>query len=184
MTVPQASRLQLRDAECRRDACGTPGSPHSATYTRLLLPFSLLLDETEPHGFNTPCRDGRLAQLVRAPARQAGGHWFESSIAHHPSPERSADEGCRAVARKREGGPALQAMRAPATAWQAHYFNAFFLRLVFGLLHHSPLRRKCSACHGGWDKRPLILRMLKKATAKVVRSTSTSATPTIRFPCL
>ena len=26
---------------------------------------------------------GRLAQLVRAPARHAGGHWFESSIAHH-----------------------------------------------------------------------------------------------------
>ena len=25
---------------------------------------------------------GRLAQLVRAPALQAGGHWFESSIAH------------------------------------------------------------------------------------------------------
>ncbi len=30
------------------------------------------------------CRDafGRLAQLVRAPALQAGGHWFESNIAH------------------------------------------------------------------------------------------------------
>ena len=26
---------------------------------------------------------GRLAQLVRAPALHAGGHWFESSIAHH-----------------------------------------------------------------------------------------------------
>ena len=26
---------------------------------------------------------GRLAQLVRAPALQAGGHWFESYIAHH-----------------------------------------------------------------------------------------------------
>ena len=26
---------------------------------------------------------GRLAQLARAPARQAGGHWFEPSIAHH-----------------------------------------------------------------------------------------------------
>ena len=25
---------------------------------------------------------GRLAQMVRAPALQAGGHWFESSIAH------------------------------------------------------------------------------------------------------
>ena len=25
---------------------------------------------------------GRLAQLVRALARQARGHWFESSIAH------------------------------------------------------------------------------------------------------
>ena len=27
--------------------------------------------------------DGRLAQLVRAPALQAGGHRFESYIAHH-----------------------------------------------------------------------------------------------------
>ena len=27
---------------------------------------------------------GRLAQLVRALARQARGHWFESSIAHSP----------------------------------------------------------------------------------------------------
>ena len=26
---------------------------------------------------------GRLAQLVRAPALQAGGHRFESYIAHH-----------------------------------------------------------------------------------------------------
>lgn len=29
---------------------------------------------------------GRLAQLVRAPARQAGGHWFEPSNAHIRSP--------------------------------------------------------------------------------------------------
>ncbi len=28
-------------------------------------------------------RTGRLAQLARALARQARGHWFESSIAHH-----------------------------------------------------------------------------------------------------
>ena len=27
--------------------------------------------------------NGRLAQLVRAPALQAGGHRFESCIAHH-----------------------------------------------------------------------------------------------------
>ena len=27
--------------------------------------------------------EGRLAQLVRAPALQAGGHRFESYIAHH-----------------------------------------------------------------------------------------------------
>ena len=29
---------------------------------------------------------GRLAQLARAPARHAGGHWFESSTAQFPSP--------------------------------------------------------------------------------------------------
>ena len=33
-----------------------------------------------PVAASTP---GRLAQLARAPARQAGGHWFESSNAHH-----------------------------------------------------------------------------------------------------
>ena len=27
---------------------------------------------------------GSIAQLVRAPALQAGGHWFESSCSHHP----------------------------------------------------------------------------------------------------
>ena len=30
---------------------------------------------------------GRLAQLVRAPALQAGGHRFESCIAHHEKPK-------------------------------------------------------------------------------------------------
>ena len=30
--------------------------------------------------------DGRLAQLARALARQARGHWFESSIAHFVVP--------------------------------------------------------------------------------------------------
>ena len=30
-------------------------------------------------------KQGRLAQLVRALARQARGHWFESSIAHFTS---------------------------------------------------------------------------------------------------
>ena len=28
-------------------------------------------------------KDGSIAQLVRAPALQAGGHWFESSCSHH-----------------------------------------------------------------------------------------------------
>jgi hypothetical protein len=27
---------------------------------------------------------GQLAQLVRAPGSHPGGHWFESSTAHHP----------------------------------------------------------------------------------------------------
>ncbi len=33
--------------------------------------------------FHTPFIPGRLAQLVRAPALQAGGHRFESCTAHH-----------------------------------------------------------------------------------------------------
>ena len=36
---------------------------------------------------------GRLAQLVRAPALQAGGHWFESSAAHQAAPRRSDSSG-------------------------------------------------------------------------------------------
>ena len=32
--------------------------------------------------YNSPCYGG-LAQLVRAPASHAGGHWFESSSLHH-----------------------------------------------------------------------------------------------------
>ena len=30
--------------------------------------------------------NGSIAQLVRAPALQAGGHWFESSCSHHSLP--------------------------------------------------------------------------------------------------
>ncbi len=40
---------------------------------------SLLLPAAE---LKTARISGRLAQLVRALARQARGHWFESSIAH------------------------------------------------------------------------------------------------------
>ena len=35
-----------------------------------------------PGGARLLVFSGRLAQLVRALARQARGHWFESSIAH------------------------------------------------------------------------------------------------------
>ena len=39
-------------------------------------------------------RNGRLAQLVRAPALQAGGRWFEPGIAHHyEGPSDSLSEG-------------------------------------------------------------------------------------------
>ncbi len=34
-------------------------------------------------------RDGRIAQLVRVPARQAGGQWFESTCAHHKTQKRT-----------------------------------------------------------------------------------------------
>ena len=48
-----------------------------------------LFGTPRPRSFATPgmCRylllPGRLAQLVRAPALQAGGRWFEPGIAHH-----------------------------------------------------------------------------------------------------
>ena len=40
-----------------------------------------------PHHRNAcQIKDGGLAQLVRAPASHAGGHWFESSSLHHRKP--------------------------------------------------------------------------------------------------
>ena len=47
---------------------------------------------------------GRLAQLVRARGSHPRGHWFESSIAHHPSrpdPRRGVDAGWTGGARAR-----------------------------------------------------------------------------------
>ena len=41
-------------------------------------------------------QQGSIAQLVRAPALQAGGHWFESSCSHH------------------ENGPVVQSVRTLA----------------------------------------------------------------------
>ena len=44
-----------------------------------------LLTNYDPKWYIINCQPGygRLAQLVRAPALQAGGHRFESYIAHH-----------------------------------------------------------------------------------------------------
>src|ERR1700693_3887225 len=46
-------------------------------------------------------KDGRLAQLVRAPALQAGGRRFESCTAHHNPFVRSGDIGNRTFRRHR-----------------------------------------------------------------------------------
>lgn len=40
-----------------------------------------VVDMLPSMGYTRPCVAG-LAQLVRAPALQAGGHWFESSTPH------------------------------------------------------------------------------------------------------
>ena len=46
------------------------------------------VDKSGSFPYNNFCRltkrqPGSIAQLVRAPALQAGGHWFESSCSHH-----------------------------------------------------------------------------------------------------
>ena len=63
--------------------------------------MKLTVDIYAPVWYSNPCRsrgwpDGSIAQLVRAPALQAGGHWFESSCSHH------------------ENGPVVQSVRTLA----------------------------------------------------------------------
>src|SRR5262245_4126854 len=48
-----------------------------------------------PRGYNPPTR--AVSSVGRAPARQAGGHWFEPSTAHHlKAPQRHGAFVCRA----------------------------------------------------------------------------------------
>ena len=65
----------------------THACAHSAGYRILRTdptrPPAGRIEKTARRGFRQV--RGRLAQPVRAPALQAGGHWFESSIAHHSS---------------------------------------------------------------------------------------------------
>jgi hypothetical protein len=55
----------------------TPDSPHTR---RTAMP-PIGLDTSGPQGYSEPFAYGPLAQLARAPARHAGGHWFKSSTA-------------------------------------------------------------------------------------------------------
>ena len=62
-------------------------------------PFTAVTWVRFPYG--SPCRHpkgrrqfGGLAQLVRAPASHAGGHWFESSSLHHENTLISLKSGC------------------------------------------------------------------------------------------
>src|SRR3712207_7336017 len=74
-----SARLWLRAAVHAGPATSRIVDPSSvvngSTSLRFATCTSRTLDSTRP---------GRLAQLARAPALQAGGHWFESSTAHLP----------------------------------------------------------------------------------------------------
>lgn len=48
------------------------------------------LDTPPPRAYTDAASRGPLAQLARAPARHAGGHWFKSSTAHENGPLRRA----------------------------------------------------------------------------------------------
>ena len=66
--IPTSRRLGARSEASHSDR------PDVATVLRLLAPERL------------QCRLRALSSVGRAPARQAGGHWFEPSSAHHEEP--------------------------------------------------------------------------------------------------
>jgi hypothetical protein len=55
-------------------------------YTRSSVPYACSGRSILSARHSSPKPEGRLAQLVRAPALQAGGRRFESCTAHHPNP--------------------------------------------------------------------------------------------------
>ena len=80
---------------------------------------------------------GSIAQLVRAPALQAGGHWFESSCSHH------------------RFGPVVQLVRTPACHAGGRRFEPVpgrhLLKGEFCLL--GPLGVEIPLCTLGYRKR-------------------------------
>ena len=64
--------------------CCPSGGTGRRTGLKILRVLKLVPVQVRPWA---PFLFGRLAQLVRAPALQAGGHRFESCIAHHYVPK-------------------------------------------------------------------------------------------------
>src|ERR1700737_2701514 len=69
--------------ECRSSCEVLQLHHHQASERDFLVRLSESSDGPSSEGLE---KDGRLAQLVRAPALQAGGRRFESCTAHHSTP--------------------------------------------------------------------------------------------------
>ena len=95
--IPAVSPVQIQSPlpcslRCRASQ-GTPFQTHGPLVKWLRHgPFTAVTWVRFPYG--SPCRHpkgrrqfGGLAQLVRAPASHAGGHWFESSSLHQKVPD-------------------------------------------------------------------------------------------------
>ena len=97
--IPAVSPVQIQSPlpcslRCRASQ-GTPFQTHGPLVKRLRHgPFTAVTWVRFPYGsplrqsVKRDCRiNGGLAQLVRAPASHAGGHWFESSSLHQKVPD-------------------------------------------------------------------------------------------------
>ena len=98
--IPAVSPVQIQSPlPDRRDAQASLRYPSTNKYGPLVKwlrhgPFTAVTWVRVPYGsplrqsVKRDCRiNGGLAQLVRAPASHAGGHWFESSSLHQKVPD-------------------------------------------------------------------------------------------------
>ena len=100
-SYPQCHRFKssrrYHAGEMRRHLSGPPSKDGPLVKRLRHGPFTAVTWVRFPYG--SPCRrpEGRrqfggLAQLVRAPASHAGGHWFESSSLHQKAPDLVRDQ--------------------------------------------------------------------------------------------
>ena len=110
--------------------------------------------------------DGRLAQLARAPARQAGGHWFESSIAHHYNDlqERSKSAQLNGNAARSEAHLQTPQRLNPLEAVQTAN-NAAQPKCVTGVYNFSGLPKELQAVVTAWPELPENIKIAIMALA-------------------